>query len=276
MGGMVPISRSRPLPRFPRKRRANGCAAGYARESGSCDPPACARMSRRSFNPTGIFTKRAHRVPSAASNASRYRSRHIPAHALRSPQPSNGTSDCIERVSPLLARHVAMSALLESLRALRRATPHAPRQGTAGAGRSGSPIDRTTASPKVRSRRRKNMRTPGKRRRPRGVVKRPMYCPCDHSALWMRPARRGCRISGEVPLDSARMRRAGRAAAPARHLRSLHPRLRRCADDAKQRKRLTMSRALWKGAISFGLVHIPVELHPAEQRHGMSFDARQA
>jgi len=32
-----------------------------------------------------------------------------------------------------------------------------------------------------------------------------------------------------------------------------------------------MSRALWKGAISFGLVHIPVELHPAEQRHGMSF-----
>jgi DNA end-binding protein Ku len=32
-----------------------------------------------------------------------------------------------------------------------------------------------------------------------------------------------------------------------------------------------MSRALWKGAISFGLVHIPVELHPAEQRKGLSF-----
>jgi DNA end-binding protein Ku len=32
-----------------------------------------------------------------------------------------------------------------------------------------------------------------------------------------------------------------------------------------------MSRALWKGAISFGLVYIPVELHPAEQRKEMSF-----
>jgi len=34
---------------------------------------------------------------------------------------------------------------------------------------------------------------------------------------------------------------------------------------------MTMSRALWKGAISFGLVHIPVELHPAEQRKETSF-----
>ncbi len=32
-----------------------------------------------------------------------------------------------------------------------------------------------------------------------------------------------------------------------------------------------MSRALWKGAISFGLVHIPVELHPAEERKALSF-----
>ncbi|MGZ8405754.1 MAG: Ku protein, partial [Nitrospira sp.] len=31
-----------------------------------------------------------------------------------------------------------------------------------------------------------------------------------------------------------------------------------------------MSRVLWKGAISFGLVHIPVELYAAEERN--SFD----
>src|SRR4051812_18135719 len=28
-----------------------------------------------------------------------------------------------------------------------------------------------------------------------------------------------------------------------------------------------MQRTLWKGAISFGLVHIPVHLHSAEKRH---------
>ena len=33
-----------------------------------------------------------------------------------------------------------------------------------------------------------------------------------------------------------------------------------------------MSRAIWKGAISFGLVNIPVELHSAEQRDELSFD----
>ena len=32
-----------------------------------------------------------------------------------------------------------------------------------------------------------------------------------------------------------------------------------------------MPRALWKGAISFGLVNIPVELFPAEERKGFSF-----
>jgi DNA end-binding protein Ku len=26
-----------------------------------------------------------------------------------------------------------------------------------------------------------------------------------------------------------------------------------------------VTRCLWKGATSFGLVHIPIELHPAEQ-----------
>ena len=30
-----------------------------------------------------------------------------------------------------------------------------------------------------------------------------------------------------------------------------------------------MPRAIWKGAISFGLVHIPVELYPAENQHGL-------
>lgn len=32
------------------------------------------------------------------------------------------------------------------------------------------------------------------------------------------------------------------------------------------------SRALWKGAISFGLVHIPVALHSATSEHGIDFD----
>ena len=33
-----------------------------------------------------------------------------------------------------------------------------------------------------------------------------------------------------------------------------------------------MPRALWKGAISFGLVHVPVSLYPAAQSEGLSFD----
>lgn len=33
-----------------------------------------------------------------------------------------------------------------------------------------------------------------------------------------------------------------------------------------------MPRVIWKGAISFGLVHIPVVLHAASTRRGMSFD----
>ncbi len=33
-----------------------------------------------------------------------------------------------------------------------------------------------------------------------------------------------------------------------------------------------MARAIWKGAISFGLVHIPVELYSAESRHGLDLD----
>src|SRR5436190_7858999 len=32
-----------------------------------------------------------------------------------------------------------------------------------------------------------------------------------------------------------------------------------------------MARSLWKGAISFGLVNIPVELFPAEERKGFQF-----
>jgi DNA end-binding protein Ku len=34
----------------------------------------------------------------------------------------------------------------------------------------------------------------------------------------------------------------------------------------------TSARALWKGAISFGLVHIPVSLHPAASSSGIDFD----
>ena len=34
----------------------------------------------------------------------------------------------------------------------------------------------------------------------------------------------------------------------------------------------TGSRVLWKGAISFGLVHIPVSLHTATAEHGIDFD----
>lgn len=33
-----------------------------------------------------------------------------------------------------------------------------------------------------------------------------------------------------------------------------------------------MPRALWKGAITFGLVHIPVALYPAAREHGIDFD----
>ena len=32
------------------------------------------------------------------------------------------------------------------------------------------------------------------------------------------------------------------------------------------------SRVLWKGAISFGLVHIPVALHSATSESGLDFD----
>jgi non-homologous end joining protein Ku len=32
-----------------------------------------------------------------------------------------------------------------------------------------------------------------------------------------------------------------------------------------------MPRGLWKGAISFGLVHVAVELHCAEKRSGIDF-----
>ena len=33
----------------------------------------------------------------------------------------------------------------------------------------------------------------------------------------------------------------------------------------------TTGRALWKGAISFGLVNIPVEIHAAEERKAFQF-----
>ena len=32
-----------------------------------------------------------------------------------------------------------------------------------------------------------------------------------------------------------------------------------------------MARPLWKGAISFGLVNVPVEVYPADQSHAVSF-----
>ena len=36
--------------------------------------------------------------------------------------------------------------------------------------------------------------------------------------------------------------------------------------------RLDMPRVIWKGAISFGLVHVPVALYPASQSTGIDFD----
>src|SRR5262252_5006838 len=39
----------------------------------------------------------------------------------------------------------------------------------------------------------------------------------------------------------------------------------------RQWRSLSMARALWKGAITFGLVHIPVELYPAEDRREFKF-----
>ncbi|MEC5397733.1 non-homologous end joining protein Ku [Uliginosibacterium sp. H1] len=41
---------------------------------------------------------------------------------------------------------------------------------------------------------------------------------------------------------------------------------------ATSSKATSSKRALWKGAISFGLVHIPVSLHPATSDHGLDFD----
>jgi DNA end-binding protein Ku len=38
------------------------------------------------------------------------------------------------------------------------------------------------------------------------------------------------------------------------------------------REKTTMARAIWKGAISFGLVHIPVALVSATSSHGVDFD----
>ena len=32
------------------------------------------------------------------------------------------------------------------------------------------------------------------------------------------------------------------------------------------------SRVIWKGAISFGLVHVPVALYPASSESGVDFD----
>ena len=32
------------------------------------------------------------------------------------------------------------------------------------------------------------------------------------------------------------------------------------------------ARTLWKGAITFGLVHIPIGLHPASSEQGIDFD----
>jgi DNA end-binding protein Ku len=41
---------------------------------------------------------------------------------------------------------------------------------------------------------------------------------------------------------------------------------------ATSKARASSKRAIWKGAISFGLVHIPVSLHPASGETGIDFD----
>jgi DNA end-binding protein Ku len=45
-----------------------------------------------------------------------------------------------------------------------------------------------------------------------------------------------------------------------------------CCLDIFSKQGKKMSRVVWKGAISFGLVHIPVILYPGEQRNELSFD----
>ena len=40
----------------------------------------------------------------------------------------------------------------------------------------------------------------------------------------------------------------------------------------KESNLATASRTLWKGAITFGLVHIPVGLHTASIEQGIDFD----
>src|SRR3981081_2324096 len=47
--------------------------------------------------------------------------------------------------------------------------------------------------------------------------------------------------------------------------------MRRRRNPTAERKAIAMARPLWKGAITFGLVHIPVELYPAEERKEFKF-----
>src|SRR6516225_3114405 len=57
----------------------------------------------------------------------------------------------------------------------------------------------------------------------------------------------------------------------ARHGRRDLRRVRGGGRPRTQRGGIAMPRPLWKGAISFGLVNIPVELYPAENRKSFEF-----
>ena len=45
-----------------------------------------------------------------------------------------------------------------------------------------------------------------------------------------------------------------------------------CARQLSEKENAHMPRALWKGAITFGLVHIPVALYPAASHDELDFD----
>ena len=95
---------------------------------------------------------------------------------------------------------------------------------------------------------------------------------CPHDMHWCDLAAcraDGCRLSGEVPLRSVpQLWRAGRPNRVIRPLRRMH---RGRSRIATPRRLEAMPRVLWKGAITFGLVHIPVELYPAEERKEFKF-----
>jgi len=59
---------------------------------------------------------------------------------------------------------------------------------------------------------------------------------------------------------------------PTKRMKQAHDTLAKRVSRSKRTNMATASRTLWKGAITFGLVHIPVGLHTAATEQGVDFD----